>query len=400
LAGNYQSGFDSRYCYQVSRSDPSLAYHLRRNCIQLDVGAGDAGSFMNILITGICGFVGSSLAECMLQRREGLSIWGIDNLMRPGSETNRARLRKLGVTFVHGDIRAASDFETLPAADWVIDAAANPSVLAGLQNGFSSRQLFEHNLTSLVNVLEYCKAHQAGLVLLSSSRVYSIPALASLPLKIDGNAFHLDDSQQLPAGVSKKGIGPAFFTGPPVSLYGSTKLASETIALEYSEAFRFPVWVNRCGVLAGAGQFGTPDQGIFSYWINAHRSRRLLRFIGFDGTGKQVRDAFHPFDLAALIDAQTRAGRSIGQRIYTAGGGPENAMSLAALTAWCDERFGANVPQREIQSRAYDVPWVVMDTSDAERDFAWHLEVPIGKILDQIGCHAECNPDWLERSGL
>ncbi len=184
------------------------------------------------------------------------------------------------------------------------------------------------------------------------------------------------------------------------SLYGSTKLASETIAVEYGEAFQFPVWVNRCGVLAGARQFGTPDQGIFSYWINAHRSRRVLRFIGFDGTGKQVRDAFHPFDLTALIDSQTRTGRSTGQRIYTIGGGRENAMSLAALTAWCDARFGTHVPQREIQSRTYDVPWVVMDTSDAERDFPWHLEVPIEKILDQIACHAECNPDWLERSGI
>src|SRR5258708_29777853 len=91
---------------------------------------------MKILITGIWRFVGSSVAECLLQRREGFSIWGIDNLMRPGSETNRARLRHLGVNFVHGDIRAASDFETLPAADWVIDAAANPSVLAGVQQGF------------------------------------------------------------------------------------------------------------------------------------------------------------------------------------------------------------------------------------------------------------------------
>ena len=50
----------------------------------------------------------------------------------------------------------------------------------------------------------------------------------------------------------------------------STKLAAETLALEYGEVFDFPAWVNRCGVLAGAGQFGTPDQGIFSYWIHAH----------------------------------------------------------------------------------------------------------------------------------
>ena len=49
---------------------------------------------MKILITGVCGFVGSALAECLLERRgRRLAVAGIDNLMRPGSETNRARLR-------------------------------------------------------------------------------------------------------------------------------------------------------------------------------------------------------------------------------------------------------------------------------------------------------------------
>src|SRR5271157_4902241 len=108
---------------------------------------------MRILITGICGCAGSSIAEALLERRENVSIVGIDNLQRPGSEINRRRLRKLGVQVIHGDIRSASDFESVPAADgvpaadWVIDAAANPSVLAGVR-GSSSRQLFEHNLGS------------------------------------------------------------------------------------------------------------------------------------------------------------------------------------------------------------------------------------------------------------
>src|ERR1035437_7235337 len=117
---------------------------------------------MKILITGICRWAGSAIAQALLERREGLSVSGIDNLRRPGSETNCVRLRKMGVKFVHGDIRAASDFEGLAAADWVIDAAANPSVLAGIQGNSSSRQLFEHNLASMVNVLEYCKTHRAG----------------------------------------------------------------------------------------------------------------------------------------------------------------------------------------------------------------------------------------------
>ena len=355
---------------------------------------------MKILLTGICGFVGSSLVESLLARHENLSICGIDNLMRPGSEINRARLRQLGVTFVHGDIRAASDFENLPTADWVIDAAANPSVLAGVQEGFGSRQLFEHNLAGLVNVLEYCRARRAGLVLLSSSRVYSISALRVIPLKEDGRAFRLDDSKPLPPGITRGGIGPDFSTEPPISLYGSTKLASEIMAREYGYAFDFPVWINRCGVLAGPGQFGTPDQGIFSYWINAHLRRRPLRYIGFDGTGKQVRDALHPHDLADLADRQISTERSNGQRIYTVGGGFPNAMSLAELTAWCDARFGKHIPVADLRPRTYDIPWVVMDNHDAESDFGWRVQTPIESILTQIACHGEHNPDWLERSGL
>jgi len=353
---------------------------------------------MRLLITGICGFVGSSLAQALLENSAGISIYGIDNLMRPGSELNRARLREWGVTFVHGDIRMASDFEALPAVDWVIDAATNPSVLAGIQTGFSSRQLIEHNLGSVVNVLEYCKIHKAGLLLMSTSRVYSIPALTSLPLKANGNAFCLDESADLPRGISSQGISVDFSTSAPISLYGSTKLAAEALALEYGAAFDFPVWINRCGVLAGAGQFGTPDQGVFSYWINAHARRRPLRFIGFDGTGKQTRDVFHPRDLAVLADAQMNCQRSSGQRIYCAGGGRFNSISLAQLTAWCDRRFGEHAPAADTRPRPYDIPWVVMDSSDAQRDFGWGIRFPIAKILEEIAQHCEKNPDWLERS--
>lgn len=355
---------------------------------------------MKLLITGICGFVGSSLAEALLERREGIEILGIDNLMRPGSEINRRKLQQLGVRFFHGDIRAASDFEGLPAADWVIDAAANPSVLAGVQGRSSSRQLFEHNLAGALNVLEYCKANKSGLLLLSSSRVYSIPALLALPLRAGGNAYRLDDTASLPAGVSANGVGADFSTRAPVSLYGSTKLACEAVALEYGEAFGFPVWIDRCGVLAGAGQFGTADQGIFSYWINAHSRRRPLRYIGFDGTGRQVRDAFHPRDLCALLDAQMNTARAAGQRIYTAGGGPQNAMSLAQLNVWCDTRFAPHAPQPDTRPRPYDIPWLVMDNCDAQRAFGWQPQVSMEMLLDEIANHAESHPDWLELSGL
>ena len=355
---------------------------------------------MKLLITGVCGFAGSALAESLLGGLEGLAICGIDNLTRPGSETNRTRLRKLGVEFTHGDIRSASDFETLPKVDWVIDAAANPSVLAGVGTGVTSRQLLEHNLVSLINVLEYCKRHKAGLILLSSSRVYSISALAALPLRDNGKAFELDDSGPLPAGVSCNGVGPEFSTQAPISLYGSTKLACEVLALECGEAFGFPVWVNRCGVLAGAGQFGTPDQGIFAFWVNAHLRQRPLKYIGFDGKGKQVRDALNPRDLSGLLQEQMRNVRKGGRRIYTVGGGPANAMSLRQLNDWCDARFGARQPSSDLRPRPYDIPWIIMDNSAARLDFGWTPAVSLGETLREIAEHAEQHPDWLERSGV
>src|SRR5207248_10832451 len=123
-----------------------------------------------------------------------------------------------------------------------IDPAANPSVLAGLNGSATSRQLIVHNLASVVNVLEYCKIHQAAFILLSTSRVYSIGALASLPLKSEHASFTLDCSKTLPRGVSASGINIDFSTEAPISLYGSTKLAAETLALEFGMAFGFPVW--------------------------------------------------------------------------------------------------------------------------------------------------------------
>ncbi|MBK9166414.1 MAG: NAD-dependent epimerase/dehydratase family protein [Bryobacterales bacterium] len=349
---------------------------------------------MRVLITGVCGFAGSAVAEALLESLEGVEVAGIDNLSRPGSETNRARLRRLGVEFVHGDVRLASDWEALPAADWVIDAAANPSVLAGLGPGASARQLFEGNLGALGHVLDYCRGYGAGLLLLSSSRVYSIRALSAIALAVRDGAFVPRDEE-----LSRHGIGVDFPVTPPVSLYGATKLASETLAIESGEAFGFPVWVTRCGTLAGAGQFGTANQGIFAFWINSHLRRRPLRYTGFDGTGHQTRDALHPRDLARLLTAQMRSGRQDGQRVYTAGGGTANARSLAQLTRWCDARFGPHAPVADPHPRPYDVPWIAMDNRDAARDFGWRVETPVEALLDEIAAHAGEHPEWLETSG-
>jgi len=311
---------------------------------------------MRILITGICGFVGQVLARTLPEYLPGVEIIGLDNFIRAGSEQNRATLARQGIKFFHADIRAASDFELLPAVDWVIDAAANASVLAGIDGRAGSRQLVEHNLGGTVNILEYCKRHRAGFILLSTSRVYSIRALASLEMETVSRAFRPRAEQLWPTGCSPEGVTEQFPTDAPLSLYGSTKLASEILAMEYGSAFEFPVRINRCGVLAGAGQFGRADQGIFSFWIHSYARRRALKFIGFGGTGHQVRDCFEPRDLAPLLTRQMNNRERLVEPPINIGGGARNSMSLRQLSDWCADRFGAHPIQSDPNPRPFDIP--------------------------------------------
>lgn len=355
---------------------------------------------MKVLITGVCGFVGSVLAASLLEQEPGATIYGLENFSRPGSETNRNRLQKLGIKLYHGDIRMASDFESLPAVDWVIDAAACPSVLAGIDGHTNSRQLVEHNLLGTINLLEYCKRHGAGFILLSSSRVYSIAPLAQMAVEVADNAFRPSQEQALPFGLSPSGVSELFSTTPPISLYGGTKLASEIMALEYGETFGFPVWINRCGVLAGAGQFGRADQGIFSYWINAWLKGLPLTYTGFGGSGYQVRDCLHPRDLVTLLRKQTTTDPGVQNRVFNLGGGAANAISLRRLSSWCEARFGCHQVGSDLKARCFDLPWLVMDSALAFAVWGWQPGTGIDSILEEIALHAEQNPAWLELSGL
>lgn len=356
---------------------------------------------MRILISGVCGFVGSTLARAFAETGASHEIIGFDNFIRPGSETNRAELKRHGVKLFHGDLRATSDLETLPAVEWVIDAAANPSVLAGVDGRTSSRQVVEHNLGGTINLLEFCKHHRAGFILLSTSRVYSIAPLATLPVEPVNGAFSLAPRPPtlIPPGVSPAGVDETFSTQAPISLYGATKLASEVLALEYAESFGLPVFVNRCGVLAGAGQFGRADQGIFAYWINGWLRQRPLKYIGFGGHGYQVRDCLHPRDLLPALAQQLSAPKvAAADRIANFSGGASSAMSLRQLSEWCAANVGPHVVHANLTPRPFDLPWVVLDSARASRLWKWKPATATTAVLTEIAAHARTHPDWIDVS--
>lgn len=355
---------------------------------------------MRLLITGACGFVGSELCLALQEQRSDLQITGLDNLSRRGSWRNLERLEQRGIRVLHGDIRQAADLEGLEPQHWLIDAAANPSVLAGVDGKASSRQLVEHNLLGTVQMLEACKRWGAGFVLLSTSRVYSIPPLAQLAVEPRDGAFAPTAAALASTpGLSAAGIDETFSTAAPVSLYGATKLASEVLALEYGDAFELPVRINRCGVLAGAGQFGKADQGIFAFWLHSWREQQPLKYIGFDGQGHQVRDCLHPRDLAALLALQLQAGDDRTKpRLANVSGGASSACSLQQLSNWCSDRWGPQPVSANTAPRAYDLPWVVLDHALASNSWGWTPQLNTSNILSEIAIFAENNLNWIALS--
>lgn len=356
---------------------------------------------MRILVTGSCGFAGSRILRRLRESLENAELTGMDNLCRAGSERNRDTLKQLGVKFIHGDVRSSSDFDSLSDVDWVIDAAANPSVLAGVDGRTSSRQVVEHNLNGTVNMLEFCRSRRAGFILLSTSRVYGVEPLCRLPLRTDGSRFVLDKDKPLPDGVSVHGVSENFSTTPPLSLYGVSKKMSEDLALEYAGAFNLPVWINRCGVMAGAGQFGKADQGIVAFWIHSWREDRPLKYFGFGGHGHQVRDALHPDDLASLLLKQIQAGSGNPHipRVLNVSGGIESSFSLAELSAWCASRFGNRLEvARDGSERPFDIGWIILDDAKARAAWDWKPQIAREALFAEVANFAEANPGWMSSS--
>jgi CDP-paratose 2-epimerase len=84
-----------------------------------------------------------------------------------------------------------------------------------------------------------------------------------------------------------------------------------------------------------------------------------------------------------------------GETITNFAGGVANSMSLRELHEWCESRFGAHAVQRETADRPFDLPWVVLDSSLAQKRFGWKPTTALPAILDEIAAHAKANPDWL-----
>jgi CDP-paratose 2-epimerase len=168
-------------------------------------------------------------------------------------------------------------------------------------------------------------------------------------------------------------------------LYGATKLSAELLITEYAEAFGINTVIDRCGVIAGPWQMGKVDQGVFTYWMLAHYFGRDLSYIGFGGSGKQVRDLLHVEDLVELIDDQLARPAHWAGATMNVGGGVGCSLSLAETTQLCRDITGREIPVKASgEERPGDIPIYISDCSLLSSHSEWRRARGPGEILADI----------------
>jgi CDP-paratose 2-epimerase len=335
-----------------------------------------------VLVTGGAGFVGANLAVALARSHPDWQLVALDNLRRRGSELNLPRLRDASVQFVHGDVRELADVLAVEPVDAVLECSSEPSTLAGF-NG-DTRYIVGSNLVGAHNCLELARRDAAQVVFLSTSRVYPFATLDRAAYRETPTRFEIDSQQDIP-GVSSAGVSERFPLEGPRTLYGATKLAAELLVAEYASNFGIATVIDRCGVIAGPWQMGKVDQGVFTYWVLGHYFRRELRYIGYGGLGKQVRDLLHVEDLADLLEDQLLRPEHWRGRTVNVGGGREFSLSLREATALCREITGNRTEvARSPDARPGDVRIYVSDCTRLHDLTDWQPRREPSRVLADI----------------
>ena len=302
----------------------------------------------------------------------------MDNLYRRGSELNLPRLGSGGVVFHRGDVRDEATFPQGPF-DVLIECSAEPSVLAGI-NG-SPDYLIHTNLIGTYRCLEAARTWNAKVVFISTSRVYPMAPLERHPYVEDATRFSWISGET--RGVSDRGVSEEIDMRGARTLYGYTKYAAELLVDEYRAAFGLQSIVNRCGVIAGPWQFGKVDQGVASLWVLAHYFGRSLNYIGYGGSGKQVRDFLHVEDLCELVMQQVEDFGHWDGWTGNVAGGAANAASLCELTALCRAAVGREIAiGSEPEHRPGDLRIFIADCSRLFARTSWRPTRTVSAIIN------------------
>jgi len=298
------------------------------------------------LITGVAGFIGSTLAEALLAR--GATVAGIDCFTdyypRPIKEANLKGLRgRDGFSFVETTIQAADLPRLLAGATHVFHLAAQAGVRKSWGRDFSTYTV--NNIDATQILLEACVGTPIErVVYASSSSVYGDEA--AIPMK-----------EEVPLH--------------PISPYGVSKLAAEQLGYLYYANHGVPVVSLRYFTVYGPRQ--RPDMGFHRFLKAAVAGEPITLY----GDGEQTRDFTFVADAVAATIAAAERGRP--GAVYNIGGG--SRVSINHVLQLVGRTVGRDVTIRREPAQKGDMRDTYADTSRARADLGFVPRVSLEEGL-------------------
>jgi UDP-glucuronate 4-epimerase len=286
------------------------------------------------LVTGCAGFIGSHLTDALLAR--GDEVVGVDAFTdyytRHAKESNLERALGEGLSLVELDLSRDDLPQLLDNVDGVFHLAAQPGVRGSWGNSFA--HYVRDNIVASQRLFEMAAPKRLRVVMASSSSVY-------------GNA---------PTYPTREDASLR-----PVSPYGVTKEACESLARTYVECFGLHIVLLRYFSVYGPRQ--RPDMA-FARIVSA-----LLEGTPFVvyGTGEQSRDFTYVEDaVAATLAAMDGSPTAI---VYNVGGGSET--SLNGAIEMCERLAGERLKVIKEGAARGDVGRTGADTTLIRSELGW-----------------------------
>ena len=283
-----------------------------------------------VLITGGAGFIGSHLADKLIEKKYNVVI--VDNLSTGGKE-NLNKLAKFYEVDVR-DKRIEEIFET-EKPDIVFHFAAQINVRKSVEDPKGDADV---NITGGLNILENCKKFGIKKIVFSST----------------GGAIY-GDASIVPT--------PESYVEYPLSPYGIAKLAIEKYLNYYNKAFGVSFVALRFANVYGPRQNSKGEAGVIAIFCDKIFSGHTAVV---NGSGLQTRDFIFVFDVA---DAAILAMKSGVEGIFNIGTGIEtNINEIFSIIKKesgldCKETHGSE--QKGEQQRS------CLDYSKAKKELGW-----------------------------
>jgi CDP-paratose 2-epimerase len=336
------------------------------------------------LIFGGAGFIGSNLAQHLLERTEA-TVHVFDNLSRAGVHRNLEWLRKMSagsgrlrVTF--GDVRDARLVEAaVDQASEIYHFAAQVAVTTSIAD---PRLDFEVNLGGTFNILDAARrcGHSPFLLFSSTNKVYGDLGLG--PPLVSKSRYSYPEHR----GVAES--QPLDFHSP----YGCSKGAADQYVRDFSEIYGLQAVVFRMSCVAGPRQFGTEDQGWVAHFLYSALQHKPVVIYG---DGRQVRDVLCVHDLVRAFEAVRRHLPASAGQVYNVGGGANNTVSLLELIDIIEKQIGYRLEYTLEGNRPGDQLVYLTDYSKICRHTGWKPEIDLQKTLDLLRQFWEQNQGML-----